>query len=202
MNATYIGLLSCLVHCCTHGQGGLFFGNVFLNPVPLVSISSTPGEFNPTNGPPGAYVGSDYTASLYYLEGSVTDQSEFEANNPALFQPADTHFLGITGHPPSTGTGQFQKGSIYLPTTGTVTVQVRAWYHGDGLFESYDEALAKGQNVGRSNPVLVLLAVGVDPPPMLDGLQPFTVSVPEPSVLSLIGLGGLSLIRLRTIRRP
>ncbi len=181
-----------------YSQGSFLFNNVDVEPVPLVTINTAPGSFNPANGPAGAFIGSDYTASLYYLNGAVTDQATFDSNNPIFFPSADTLFLGTTGFTTSNGAGQFAGGIMNLPTTGTVSVQVRAWYNGGGVYSSYDQALAGGQNVGKSNPVVLTLAVGAPPPPQMNGLLPFTVAVvPEPSTFALVGLGGLALLLFR-----
>jgi hypothetical protein len=187
-----------------YGQGFLWFDNVTTTPGPApVTISALPGSFNPANGQPGSFVGSDYTASLYYLNGNVTDQAVFDGSNPELFAPADIAFSGTTGvgpdHGPDLdGAGLFAYGIVHLPTTGIVTVQVRAWYNGRGLYTSYAQALAAGQDVGESNPVSLFLATGTAFPPPLDGLLPFTVGiVPEPSTLALFGLGGFAFFVLR-----
>jgi hypothetical protein len=175
-------------------QGYFVFENIDVIPGPaLVSISAVPGTFNPANGPPGAYVGSDYAASLYYLIGILTDQALFDSSNPILVGSADTPFYGTTGFNPANWAGLFAGGAVYLPTMGTVTVQVRAWYSGGGQYTSYAQALAAGQNVGESNPVAVDLAYGLGNPPVPDGWLPFTVGiVPEPSTLGLIVAGGMS----------
>jgi len=202
LHALLVALVS--LPLCVLGQGNLFFDNVYgsTSPAP-VTISSAPGTFNPADGPGGAYVGADYTTSLYFLNGVVTNQAVFDSSNPILFAPANTLFYGITGigptHGPTVdGAGLFQGGDVILPTTGTVTIQVRAWYNGGGLYTSYDQALAAGQNAGEANPVSLYLAIADLVPPNLDGLLPFTVGiVPEPSVYALLGLGGLLLFHQR-----
>src|SRR5882757_9840518 len=80
------------------GQGNLFFDNVNVIPgLAPVTISSAPGTFNPADGPGGAYVGADYTASLYFLNGIVTNQAVFDSSNPILSAAFDTPFAGVTG---------------------------------------------------------------------------------------------------------
>src|SRR5882724_8824869 len=151
---------------CALGQGNLFFDNVngSTSPAP-VTIRSATGTFNPADGLGGAYVGTDYTASLYFLNGIVTNQAVFDSSNPILSPSANTIFYGTTGvaptHGPTVdGAGLFQGGIVTLPTVGIVTVQVRAWYNDGGLYTSYDQALADGQNVGESNPFSLTLALG------------------------------------------
>jgi hypothetical protein len=185
------------------GQGHVAFNNTSPDLEPI-TIASAPGAFNSTNGPAGAYLGSDYTASLYYLNATITDKTMFDSMNPILFASADTLFGGATGLPPNhdpniDGAGLFDNSDVFLynATTIYVTVQVRAWYNDGGAYTSYDQALAAGQNVGESNPVPIQLAVGLAAPAALDGLLPFTVGVPEPSSNSLIGFGTLVLWLVR-----
>jgi hypothetical protein len=189
-----------LVAC---GQGYMSFDNIGVMPGPApVSISSAPGTFNPADGPAGAYLGSDYTASLYFLNGTITDEAVFDSSNPMLFLPADVQFDGTTGFQPN-GAGGFNRGAVYLSAaTGyNVTVQVRAWYNGGGVYTSYDQALATGQNVGESNPVSLTLADPTSPVTQMNGLLPFTVgNVPEPTSPALFGLAGFSWWVLRRIR--
>jgi hypothetical protein len=185
-----------------YSQGSFVFGNYVLAGPPPVTISAIIGTFNPPNGPGGAFVGADYTASLCYLIGTVTDQAIFDSSSPILVSNADTRFFGTTGTGPThgfdgDGSGFFYRGIVSLPTTGTVTIQVRGWYNGGGLYTSYAQALAAGQNVGESNPVSVDLATGLANPPNMDGLLPFTVGiVPEPSTLALFALSGLTMLFL------
>jgi hypothetical protein len=187
---------------CVYSQGNFSFDNIFNAPNAPVTISTELGTFNPADGPAGAYVGSDYTASAYYLNGTVTDPALFDSSNPILFPPADTQFLGTTSAGPNSDGGFFDGGPVTLPTTGIVTVQVRAWYNGGGLYSSYTQALAAGQNVGESNPVSLPLAIGSQNPQPLDGLLPFTVGVvPEPSSFVLIGFGGLALLHFARRRK-
>src|SRR5882724_3547046 len=154
---------------CALGQGNLFFDNVSgsTSPAP-VTISSAPGTFNPADGPGGAYVGADYTASLFFLNGIVPNQAVFDSSNPILFAPANTLFAGATGLSPNhgpflDGAGLFAADQVYLSaaTGQTVTVQVRAWYNGGGVYTSYAQAMAAGQNIGEANPVSVFLAEGL-----------------------------------------
>jgi hypothetical protein len=198
-----------LVLCLPLGafsQGRFQFNNIYTDPpgTAAVTISTLPGAFNPANGPPGAYVGSNYSASLFWLNGTFENQTDFEGNNPMLYGPADTLFLGTTGttgigtgHGPSgDGSGFFDGGIVYLldATGPRVTVQVRAWYNGGGAYASYEQALAAGQNVGRSNPVGVILNFPPGPAEPLFGLQPFTVGIPEPTTFVLAVLGGAALL--------
>jgi hypothetical protein len=191
-----------------YSQGNFNFDNIGVNPGPApVTVSSEPGTFNPADGPAGAYLGSNYSASLYYLSGAISDPAVFNSSNPILFVFADTQFLGTTGTGPGhglsgDGSGFFDGGNVTLPTRGQITAQIRAWYNGGGLYTSYDQALAAGQNVGKSIPVPLVLEYGSFPPPYMDGLLPFTVGIaPEPSTFALFGLGGLALLHFARRRK-
>lgn len=184
-----------------YSQGHVAFNNYGAGLAP-VTITTLPGMFNPTNGIPGAFVGSDYTASLFWISGTVTNQSEFDSLNPMW--AADTRFFGTTGTGPGHGidgdlSGFFDGGAAFLinQQSFNVTLQVRAWYNGNGLYTGYAQALAAGQNIGHSN----LLPLNVSPPPggavQLYGLEPFTVGIPEPSTLLLAVLGGVAFVFLR-----
>jgi len=152
-----------------------------------IGANGAPGE-----GPLGAYLGSDYTASLYYLSGNGFTLSSFNAGNPIYFSSADTPFFGQTGFPNVNFTvprpGLFDGGVVTLPQLGTVTVQIRVWYNIGAT--SYENALQQGLNVGESNLIEVGLTVFPQVVAHLNdgfpGIIPFTVqSVPEPSALAL-----------------
>jgi hypothetical protein len=189
----------------SYGQGSLLFNNIYFrdpgDPPTPVTITTVPGMSNPTNGDAGAYLGSNYTASLFFVNGTVTNQSAFDSLGPRW--AADVPFLGTTGllpdHGPAIdGAGLFDGGRITLsPAEPIVTIQVSAWYNGGGLFSSYSQALAAGQNTGQS--ILVPMVLGFPPGPAttLDGLLPFTVGIPEPSTFALAAFGGAVLLFLR-----
>jgi hypothetical protein len=205
MRKTSAILITLLLPLYAHSQGSFAFYNI--TPFAPVTISTAPGTFNSADGPAGAYIGSNYTASAYYLNGTVTDQATFDSSNPILFPSANSVFFGTTGSNGSDGAGVFDGGVVTLPTvgqggTGQVTVQVRAWYNGGGLYTSYDQSLAAGQNVGESIPVPLILSFGAGFPPNMDGLLPFTVGVaPEPSSFVLISLGGVALFQFARRRK-
>ena len=181
------------------GQGSLVFDNIVTGPTPgtsPVSISTAPATFNPADGPPGAYVGADYTASLFWLSGTITNQALFDSLNPIWVK--DALFIGTTGPPSGGANGFFDGGTVILPQSGFfVTVQVRAWYNGGGIFTSYEAAKAAGHNVGLSNLLPLIVTAPPGPPSNLIGLLPFTVGIPEPSTFLLAALGGLALLLLR-----
>jgi len=192
---TFQGLLA----LSSYGQGRVIFDNVSPGLAP-VTISTNAGEFNPADGLPGAFVGSSYSVTLVFVNGTISDQSIFDTSNPIWV--ADAQFFGTTGTGLD-GAGFFDGRTVQLTgqTSLIVTFQLWGWYNGGGQYTSYAQALAAGHNVGLSN--LIPLPVSLPPGPAgpLTGLQPFTVGIPEPSSASLLALGILSLAifhRLKT----
>ena len=184
-----------------YGQGRIIFDNFSPGLAP-VTITTVAGTFNPADGPAGAYVGSNYTASLFFVNGTVPDLTSFDSLNPIWV--ADARFFGTTGTGPGHGVGGDGSGffdggtpSLSGQTSFIVTFQVRSWYNGSGLYTSYAQALAAGHNTGASN--LLPLPVSFPPGPAgaLTGLLPFTVGIPEPSTFVLAGLGGAALLLFR-----
>ena len=163
-------------------QGRVIFDNVSPGLSP-VTIRTNAGTFNPSDGPPGAYVGSSYTATLVFVNGTITEQSIFDASNPIWV--ADALFFGTTGNG-SDGAGLFDGGipTLVGRTSDIVTFQVWSWFNGSGQYTSYSQSLAAGHNVGVS--VLMPLTVTLPPGPAgpLTGLKPFAVGIPEPSSAS------------------
>ena len=185
----------------SRGQGRVAFDN-FATGFSTVTIRADLGRYNPADGPPGAYVGSNYTATLVFVNGTITDQSVFNASNPIWV--ADALFFGTTGLGPghgwdSDGSGFFDGDTPQLSgrTSEIVTFQIRSWYNGSGQFTSYAQALAAGHNVGLSSLISVPVTLPPGPPATLDGLRPFTVGIPEPSTSCLFLLGLLSALFLR-----
>ena len=55
-------------------SGYLYFDNVYFDPDVLMTIGV---GGNPADGAIGAYLGSDYTASLYWANGTISDTNMF-----------------------------------------------------------------------------------------------------------------------------
>ena len=186
-------------------QGRIAFNNIFTDPrtpgTSPVRINLAPGTFNPADGPAGAYVGSDYSTSLFYVSGTLTNPVQFAARNPVWL--ADATFFGTTGTGGShgydgDGSGFFDRGVAQLPIrVFEVTFQVRAWYNGGGSYTSYAQSLASGHNVGESNLLPLFLTAPPGPVDNLYGLQPFTVGIPEPSTFVLVFFAGSLLLLFR-----
>lgn len=185
------------------GQGRLIFNNFeyAFGPSPVtIASSGAPGQ-----GAIGAYLGADYTASLYYLPGTGYTGATFDSSDPISFPAADTPFFGVTGFPTGSFTaprpGLFDAGTVTLPLTGTATIQVRVWYNVGAT--SFEDAKSKGFNVGESNPLtLDLLEYPFVPEKLNDagpGIIPFSVQpVPEPSVAVFAGAFALATLVRRS----
>ena len=190
-----------ILESSSFGQGRVIFDNISPGLAP-VTIRTNAGGFNPADGPPGAYVGSSYSVTLVFVNGTISDQSIFDASNPIWV--ADAVFFGTTGIGPGHGPGGDLSGffdgggpQIFGQTSEIVTFQLLAWFNGGGQYTSYAQSQAAGHNVGIS--VLMPLQVTLPPGPAgpLYGLQPFTVGIPEPSSASLLLLGLLALAIFR-----
>lgn len=187
-------------------QGEFLFNNdpVTTGPAPVtIGLNGAVGQ-----GAPGDFVGSDYTASLFYLPGSGYSQASFDSGNPVLFAGADTAFYGTTGPTGGTiangfvGAGFFDGGVVALPLPNltVLTLEVRVWYNVGAT--GYADALEQGFNVGESNPVEITLTTRPTAPESMDTLQSFTVqSVPEPSSVSLIAVAAATLSISRRVRQ-
>jgi hypothetical protein len=139
------------------------------------------------------------------VNGTVTNEAAFNSLGPLWV--TDALFFGTTGVGSGhgfdgDGSGFFDGGIVRLSglTGFYATFQVRAWYNGGRLYTSYAQALAAGHNVGQSNLLPLYLSFPPGPPNNLDGLQPFTVGIPEPSAFVLAALGGVALLLFRRRR--
>ena len=189
----------------SRGQGRVIFDNQTPTFSP-VTIRTDAGMYNSADGPPGAYIGSSYSVTLVFVNGTISDQSVFDASNPIWV--ANTVFFGTTGIGPGHGLGGDNSGffdgggpQVFGQTTPIVTFQLRAWFNGGGQYTSYAQAQAAGHNVGLSVLVPVLVTLPPGPANPLAGLQPFTVGIPEPSTSCLFLLGLLSALFLRRFNR-
>jgi hypothetical protein len=182
-----------------HGQGRVIFDNVTTGLAP-VTIRTNAGTFNPADGAPSAYVGSSYSVTLVFVNGTITEQSIFDASNPIWV--ADALFFGTTGNG-SDAAGFFDGGGpqVFGQTTPIVTFQLLAWFNGGGQYTSYAQSQAAGHNVGLSILVPTLVTLPPGPAATLNGLKPFTVGIPEPSSFSLLLLGIVALAIFRRGRK-
>ena len=163
------------------GQGQLIFNNA--SPTRITNLFTGQAWVAAPNSKVGIYALPGFGAS----EGSLVVQPGAITN---LFAPG--LFAGGTR-------------TLSLPT-GPATVQVRAWGGGGtGGFPSYEaaEAAALGGDssviLGRSVRMNVTLTTSPTPAPPLtgNGLNAFTVGVPEPSTFALGLVGAIILVWTR-----
>lgn len=164
----------------------------------LVRINPNWPYADPHGGPPGAYVGSDYSVQLLWKAGSFSDLASFLAASPSA--SASVIFFGTTGGGPTIdGAGLFDGGTVNLGgPAGLYTFLVRAWYNGGGTYPTFEAAASSGRNFGISQ-LFNANATAPPTPPPTTMFPSFTVGyIPEPRAL---GLGGLGLAALILSRR-
>jgi hypothetical protein len=203
--ATILGIAaSAALVTTSFGQGKVFFANY--NTASGSGPSFDPGVNAPVtfgqtanvggvNGISGGVVGAEFTADLLFsLDGGATYSRLTTAQAGDAGYP--TAFFG-TDNTPASAAGYFQGPFITIPgySSGPISFIVEA-YHGS----SYAAADWKGQSAAFT---LNSIATGQSPvgdfgPVGGSGfLQGFVVTVPEPSVFALAGLGAASLMAFR-----
>jgi hypothetical protein len=203
--ATILGIAASTALVTTSfGQGKVFFANY--NPPSTIGANvdagvNAPVTFGQTanvggvNGTAGALVGSEFTADLLYsLDGGTTYNRLTTAQAGDAGYP--TAFFGTDGNAGSFA-GLFQGPGVTIPgyVSGPVSFIVEA-YHG----ADYTSADWKGQSAAFT---LSSIATGTSPVGdfgSVNGgpsLQSFVVTVPEPSVFALAGLGAAGLMAFR-----
>jgi len=135
---------------------------------------------------------------LYSLDGGATYNLAAGSQTPFYAGSADG------GSPTTDGAGIFVGGSVTIPgyTSGAVNFIVEA-YNGASYAASASGGLARGQSAVFSIPSLqtdplqsagtILNLSGTT----VQGMQPFVVTVPEPTVFALAGLGAAGLMVFR-----
>lgn len=152
---------------------------------------------DPAGGPPGAYVGSNYSVQLLWKAGSFSDLASFLAASPNASAPVT--FFGTTGGDPNTdGAGLFDGGTVNLGgPPGIYTFLVQAWYNGGGMYSTWYAAVGAGKNFGSSQ-LFTGIATAPPTPPTTTMFPSFTVGfIPEPGALGLTGLGLAALVLSR-----
>lgn len=135
--------------------------------------------------------GTNWVAQLYYSAGSgVADSSlsAVDSTNRAFFASGS-----------QLGKWQPQTKVLSGVAAGqTATLQVRVW---DGsIYGTYAAAALAGGATGKSATFDYTVPTGATPPPSafyMEGLQSFTLQVPEPSTIALGVLGAASLLIVR-----
>jgi len=179
----------------SHGQGSLIFENTdFATLNAPVTFGQTVNSGG-VNGVTGQGVGSEFTAALLYsLDGGATFTLLTSANAAAQGGVYPTPFFGTDGNAAS-GAGYFGSPGVTIPgyTSGAISFIVQA-YHG----ASYAAADWKGQSAAFSVPSIASGSPAPPASPFPGGsMQAFTVTVPEPSIFALAGLGAAGLMAFR-----
>jgi hypothetical protein len=179
------------------GTPGEFPGVVI---APIFNVGGTLPLFNTSQ--------TTYTATLWALKSvNVTGTAVEGANNLAL---VGTTTMRTSTSGTSAGRVAAPSANPVVPdvvpgTTDRATFQVRVWDTKGGTITTWDQALTafrSGQTaIGYSTLFTVPYALtsGIGTPPNLEGLQSFSLVVPEPSVIALgvLGAGCLLLLRRR-----
>jgi hypothetical protein len=140
-------------------------------------------------------LGGAYRAALYGIVGNLPSEwfdSLRMLTNPITGQGAVGFRTSAPGYV-NVGT----EDARVVPGAGynvSVTLQIRAWAGG---FNSYEEALAAGgYELGYSDPIVIQTSTGPDDqfPPRLVGMQPFTLAIPEPALVTLTVIGAALLM--------
>jgi hypothetical protein len=184
-----------------HGQGYIVMENY------KVATGGTPVwsgvTYGSGSGPKtGQYVGaaSGFKADLLYsLTGNPGTYSLAAGSQTSFFSGS------VDGGTPTTdGAGSFLGGTITIPgyTSGPAFFIVEA-YQGSSYAAAVSGNLYAGQSTAFSIPSLVTSTLQT-PGDLLNlngttvqGLQPFVVTVPEPSIFALAGLGAAGLMAFR-----
>lgn len=189
---TALALMGSFAAVSSYGQGAVIFENYDFGALNAPVTFGMTANVGGVNGTAGARIGSEFSADLLYsLDGGATYTLLTQANAGAG-AAYPTAFSGTDGNNAS-GAGYFLGPTITIPgyTSGAVNFIVEA-YHGS----SYAAADWRGQSAAFSVPGL---ATGQTPASQFPGgsLQAFAVTVPEPSVFALAGLGAAGLMAFR-----
>jgi len=174
----------------SHAQGSVNFANYASDVNAPVTFGQTQSG-NGVTGVNGGSVGSEFTAALMYSLNGGSTYTLLDQASAAAGTSYPTAFLGADNGGAGTGAGYFVGPTVTIPgyTSGAVSFIVQA-YHG----ASYAAADWKGQSASF---VVPSLATGLATPGDLVGMPAFVVTVPEPSVFALAGLGAASLMAFR-----
>jgi len=184
----------------SHGQGYIVMENYKVAPV---GPTGTPVWSGVTYGASGGaktgqYVGavSGFKADLLFsLDGGATYSLVAGSQTPFFSGSADG------GTPTTDGAGSFLGPTVTIPgyTSGPVNFEVRAYngatFGASGTYSGTSSAFTIPSLVTSTlvTPGDLLNLSGTTP----QGLQPFVVNIPEPSIFALAGLGAAGLMAFR-----
>jgi len=201
--ASVLGLAALALVSSSYGQGQVNFQNYsFTSPASLNApiTFGTTANVGGVNGVAGTRIGSEFTADLLYsFDGGANYTLLTGPNSQDASYPTPFAFgLGADGDTANFA-GYFFGNTVTIPgyTSGNVTFIFEA-YHGS----SYATADWKGQSAAFSIPIAFTGGAGSPPPPtdLTSGpgaLQSFVVTVPEPGIFALGGLGAAGLMAFR-----
>lgn len=182
--ALFITVSACATPTTGYSQGGVIFqnyGETTYAPVTKIVIPPAPGS-------PGTVgVGSEYTAYLYFAQGTI--------NDPSLLTLA-------SGHVPfsDTSKGFFFGGIVAIPAAlGPVTFRVVAWPTDTSVLGPVSPYSTVG--AGHSD-FFTLPSFPMTPVEFGPGLKPFMILIPEPSATALLALALLLTLRGQNSKKP
>jgi len=160
-------------------QGQFTFGNKNLTTTPPIDAKVLDKDGKPL-------AGADYWAQAYVKLAADPDSSYAPVGTAVNFRTGNNagYIVPVVVTTPYPGT----------PTATSIQVQMRAWAATAG--NSYEAALATGNNYGKSDPVTLAVTVAPAPPSDMIGLKSFSL-VPEPSTFALGILGAAALLLRR-----
>jgi len=204
MKKIAITLLSVAAATSMYAQGNFNFNNLSSSGAITINSSNNAGA---AEGAGGFFVGTGYTASLYWGAASATQFGQLTyfpitGGDPVFFG------AGVADADQSAFAGNFDGGNVGFPATANIPIEVAVavWWSGPGsgghgAATSYAQAVADGYNAGISGLVPITLTTSADPSTIQDltALASFTVGTvaPEPTTLALCGLGAASLLLFR-----
>jgi hypothetical protein len=178
----------------SYGQGSVQFQNYNFGATSLnapVTFGQT-ANVGGVNGVTGVRVGKEFTADLLFsLDGGATYSLLTTAQSGNAGYP--TAFAFGTGNDGDAANfaGYFFGNPVTIPgySSGPVSFIVEA-YHG----ATYAAADWKGQSAAFT---MASIATGTTQPSDFAGMTGFVVTVPEPSIFALAGLGAAGLMAFR-----
>lgn len=138
---------------------------------------------------------TNYLALLYAANGTVTDDSNLIAKGvPVNFHTGVNAGYVVTSNGKNSLGQSFSSSVVVSDSTGTVTLQVRAW--AVGSIPSYEAAVASADRIAKSSLFQVTAVSVPGVPANLTGFTSFKFDVPEPTTIAL-GAMGFALLVLR-----
>jgi len=180
--ASLLGIISIAgTIASAYGQGSIWFDN-YNN----LNVNSPGGYGSPIYLAPGVLVPAGFTVDLYYALGTVTDPGANNQYAPPIGTLLSSRTIGSPGYVNAT----IATAPNYV--SGPITFELVA--HGTAGAISY-----QGHSAVLTLPSI---ATGTTLPGYLDGLQSFSIAIPEPTIFALgcVAVGAFAISRGH--RRP